>query len=97
MRSATQSWLRRFAEKITADQVGSPLGLRISHREQLGLATHHTLQVKLAHQPLDGAAGHLDALPLQLPPELASDVHLEMLHADARDLGLELDVTSGRR
>jgi hypothetical protein len=83
--------------EVTADQVGGPLGLRISHRGPLRLATHHTLQAKLAHQPLDGAAGHPDALPLELPPELAGAVHLEVLLPDALDLGLELGVTPGPR
>jgi threonine dehydrogenase-like Zn-dependent dehydrogenase len=51
----------------------------------------------LAHQPLDGAAGHPDALPLELPPELSGAIHLEVLLPETLDLGLELGVTPGPR
>jgi hypothetical protein len=69
---------------VAADQVGGPLGLRIAHRGPLRLAAHDALQAKLTQQPLDGAAGHPDALPVELPPELAGAVHLEVLLPDIR-------------
>jgi hypothetical protein len=49
--------------------------------------------VKLAHQPLHGAAGHRDPLPVQLPPHLAGAIDAEVLGMDAGDLCLELGVT----
>jgi hypothetical protein len=89
--SATHSWLGRVAVKSRPTR-SAGLGLRIGYRGSLGLATHHALQAELAHQPLDGAAGDLDTLPLELPPHLAGAVHLEVLLPDALDLGLELGV-----
>jgi hypothetical protein len=42
-------------------------------------ATAHTLQVKLTHQPLDGAASHRDAFATQLPPDVPGAVDPEVL------------------
>jgi hypothetical protein len=75
--------------ELPVDQVGRPLGLRIADGGALGLAADRALEAELAHQPLDGAAGHLDALALQLPPDLAGAVHLEVLLPHPLDLDLE--------
>jgi hypothetical protein len=45
--------------------------------------------IELAHQALDGAAGHHDALAVELSPDLAGAV-AEVLAMDACDLGLQL-------
>src|SRR5262249_21777491 len=44
---------------------------------------------QLAHQPLHRAPGHDDALPAQLPPDLARPVDLEVGVVDAQNLPLE--------
>ena len=52
-----------------------------------GLPRIDTLQAHRSHQPLDGAAGHRDALPVELPPDLAHAVDAEVLREHALDLG----------
>jgi hypothetical protein len=79
--------------EVTIDQVRGSRGSRIRRGGPAGLATADTLQAQLAHQPLDGAAGHRDPLTVQLPPHLAGAVDAELLGMDAADLGLELAVT----
>jgi hypothetical protein len=61
----------------------------------VGLATADALQVKLAHQPLHGAAGHGDPFAVQLPPHLAGAVDAKVLGVDPADLDLQLGVTDG--
>ena len=39
-----------------------------------------------SHQPLHGAAGNVKALALQLPPDLAHAIDVEVLREDAGDL-----------
>lgn len=58
---------------------------RGSHR----LATDYPLQTQIAHQPLDGASGHSEALAVHLPPDLTHAVNAEILGEDAHDLGLQ--------
>jgi len=55
-----------------------------------GLATAHTLQVKLTHQPLHGAASHGDPFAVELAPDLAGAIDAEVLGVDPADLGLQL-------
>ena len=51
------------------------------------LAADDALQAHASHQPRHGAAGHVLALPPQLPPDLAHAIDLEVLLEHARDLG----------
>ena len=74
-------------------QVSWPGGGCIGRGGSAALAPTHTLQVKLTHQPLHGAAGHGDPFAVQLPPDLAGAVDAESglgVHPD--DLGLEVIV-----
>lgn len=48
--------------------------------------THHALQTQRTHQALHCAAGDLDLLAPQLPPNLASTVDTEVLLVDAQNL-----------
>jgi hypothetical protein len=59
------------------------------------LATDYPLQTQIAHQPLDGASGHGEALAVHLPPDLAHAVNAEILGKDAHDLRLQILITPG--
>jgi len=65
----------------------------VADRRPHGLASDHTLQAKVRHQPLDGAAGNRKAFSPQLPPDLARAVDAEILVVDALDLRHERLVT----
>jgi hypothetical protein len=55
----------------------------------VGLAAADAFQAQFAHEALDGAAGHRDPLPVQLPPHLAGAVDPEVLGMDPTDLDLQ--------
>ena len=75
-------------------QVSGPGGGCIGGGGSAALAPAHTLQAKLTHQPLHGAAGHGDPFAVQLPPDLAGAVHPELLGVDPGDLDLQLLVAA---
>jgi hypothetical protein len=83
--------------EVAIHQVGRARRGRVGCGGAAGLATADTLQVKLAHQPLDRAAGHRDSLAVQLPPDLAGTVDAELLGVDPSDLALELGVAHSAR
>jgi NAD(P)-dependent dehydrogenase (short-subunit alcohol dehydrogenase family) len=58
------------------DQVRRPGGVLVSDRGPAGLAPHHTAQPELAHEPFDGAPGHLDTSTVERQPSLSSSAHL---------------------
>jgi hypothetical protein len=58
--------------KVTIYQVRGSGGGRIRRGGPAGLATHGATQPQLAHQALDGAAGHRDPLAVQLAPHLGA-------------------------
>ncbi|REH27636.1 hypothetical protein BCF44_12924 [Kutzneria buriramensis] len=57
--------------EVTFHQVSRPSGLRRRPRRARGLVARQPTQPRLAHEPLDRAPGHEDALPVQLSPDLA--------------------------
>jgi hypothetical protein len=57
-----------------------------------GLAAHDPGDAQLTHEPLDGAAGDLEAFAAQLPPDLAGAVDLVVVVPDPLDLELELGI-----
>ena len=59
------------------------------HRRPDRLAADDALKADRPHQARHGAAGDLEALPPQLPPDLAHAIDLEVLGEDAADLGLQ--------
>ena len=59
------------------------------------LAADHPLKAHAPHQPLHGASGNIDALALQLPPDLADAVDPEVLLEHAPDLDLESLIALG--
>jgi hypothetical protein len=61
----------------------------VAHRGAHPLAADHPFKAHLLHQPGDRAAGNVEALPLQLPPDLAHAVDAEVLLEHAPHLDLE--------
>ena len=57
------------------------------------LAASGALEVEVAHEPGDGAAGHWYAFAMQLPPDFSDSVDAEVVRVDAADLRLQLRVT----
>ena len=98
-RSATQSRLGAGgANRRCTRSAGRDSG-RVGDRGALGLAAHRTGQTQLGHQPLDGAAGHRDALTVEHQPHLARPVHPVVCGVDTLDRGFEAgiaDLTPGR-
>jgi hypothetical protein len=66
---------------------------RVGNRRAHPPAADHPLQSHFLHQPGDRAAGDIEALPPQLPPDFAHAVDLEVLVEHAPDLPHQLDVT----
>src|SRR3979490_1110077 len=80
-------WARRV--KLAIDVVQRTRVPRVADRGPDRLAADHALQSHASHQPLYGAAGNVKALALQLPPDLAHAIDLEVLRKDAGDLRLQ--------
>ena len=70
----------------------------VADRRPHRLATDHTLQAQVRHQPLDRAAGDREAFSLQLPPDLTRAVDAEVLLEDPlnRDLQFGVPPRAGR-
>jgi hypothetical protein len=61
----------------------------VAHRGADRLAADDPLEAHLAHQPGDGAASNIEALPLELPPDLTHAVDSEVLLEHAPHLDFE--------
>lgn len=59
------------------------------------LPTHDAAQAETPHQSFDGATHHLNAFPLQLPPDLVGAIDLEIGLPDPLDMGNQEFVPSG--
>lgn len=62
------AWSRRT--EVTVDEVRSPLVGRIRNRGPDLLFPGHTFPAVGCHEPFHRAAGHLDALPVEMSPHL---------------------------
>ncbi len=67
--------------------------LTIAHRGAHRLASDHARQPYRPHQPSDRAAGDIEALPLQLPPDLADTIDPEVGLEHAPHLDCERSIT----
>src|SRR5690606_26311002 len=74
-----------------------PACLLVADRGAAPAAASDALKPGLAHQPLDRAAGDLDAVQAQLPPHLAGPVEALGLLVDPADLDHQLCVALGPR
>jgi hypothetical protein len=82
--------VRPLGAELSIDPVQRARSLGIGHRRSHALASHHPAQPQPAHQALHRAARHLDALAIELLPDLvcAVDAHVGVPHA--LDLGQQL-------
>src|SRR4030081_1628844 len=87
IRNPQRIWARRV--KLAIDVVQRTRCRLVADRGPDRLAADHALQSHASHQPLYGAAGNVKALALQLPPDLAHAIDLEVLRKDAGDLRLQ--------
>src|SRR5262249_34718520 len=60
-------------------------------------AAHNPLQPERSHQSFDGTAGDGDAIPSELPPNLAGAVDLEVIIVHAPDFTRNLSIASKAR
>ena len=74
-------------------QISRTRSCRVGDRGALDLAAHRPGQTELSHQPLDGAAGHLDTLTVERQPHLACPIHPVVRRVHPFDLGLEARIT----
>jgi hypothetical protein len=72
------------------DQVRRSLRVRVGDGRLPPLATTNPLQTNDIHQPFDCAAGHLDALAVELQPDLAGSVDAVVLTVHPGDLDLQI-------
>lgn len=75
----------------TVERVGGQL---VRKRRLDRLATDDPLKPHDLHEPCDGAAGNVEALPLQLPPDLAHAIDPEVLLKDTAYLDLQNDIAA---
>src|SRR5690606_18507499 len=59
------------------------------------LSPDDPLQAHRPHKPCDGAAGDIEAFPLQLPPDLAHAIDAKVLLEDTTYLDLQADIAAG--
>ena len=97
MKSATHKRLGAVAVKSRSTRSVGPLGALVGDRRAPRLAADDARQPGLAHQPLDRAARHRDALGLQLPPHLPRAVEAARGVIDAADLRQQLAVAQRPR
>ena len=82
--------------ELAIDQVGrTVLALVGAGGDLVGPAPAGPGKAQLSHQSLDGAAGHPDALSVELGPDLVGSIDLEVVAPDAKDLASELLVAHG--
>ena len=83
--------VRRVRREIAVHQVRRPVLRRVGDRgpRLLPPAAAHPAQPQLPHQPLHGAPGRRDALPIELVPHLPGAVPLAAVLPDAQDLLLQ--------
>ncbi len=84
--------IRAFCPELALDQICRTMGAFVGDRGSASTATAHALQARRFHEPSDSATGHRDALAVQLEPDLARSVDLEVRAVHALDLPDEFGV-----
>ena len=87
--------IRRRRPELAVDAVQWAGCRPVADRRPDRLAADHALQADDPHQPLHRAAGNSASFPLQLPPDLARTVDLEILREHAPDIRLERLIPPG--
>lgn len=62
---------------------------------RIGFPRMTPLQAYRSHKPGDSATGGVEALPLQLPPDLTHAIDLEVLIEHPSYLDLQTDIAAG--
>ena len=87
--------VRRQCLELTVYAVERTGGRLVRERRFDRLATDDPLKPHRPHQPGRGATGDIEALPLQLPPDLAHAIDPEVLLKDTAYLDLQSDIAAG--
>ena len=83
--------------EVPLDQIiGAVLAVIVAGGDLESLAPPGSRQSQVAHQALHAAAGHPDALPVELGPHLVRPVYLEVLGVHPGYLLLEVLVANRR-
>ena len=67
-----------LGSELPIDAIKRTWRFGVGNRGALRLASAHTLQTLLTHQPLDGTACHGDTLPVELQPDLVCAIDLQV-------------------
>src|SRR5262245_27332747 len=89
--------IRPNGNELALDQICRILRLVAADSGSAFATAHNPLQPERSHQSFDGAAGNGDAIPSELPPNLAGAVDLEVIIPDALDLLRDLDIAPNPR
>ena len=87
--------VRRRREEVPVHPVERAWAGLVTDRRADRFATNDALQPHHPHKPSDSAAGDVEALPLQLPPDLAHAIDLEVLIEHPAYLDLQADIAAG--
>ncbi len=87
--------VRGRGDEVTVHQVRGPLGTRIGDRGDHLLAADRSGDTEVTHEAFDGAAGHHNVLPVQVPPDLPGAVDAVVGLVRLSDQGLQLGVADG--
>jgi hypothetical protein len=87
--------VRRCGLERALDEISRPLSREVRYRRLVALATNHTADAKLTHQPLHRAACNVEAFAFELPPDLARPVDTKVLDVHAQHLNFEFSVSFG--
>jgi hypothetical protein len=87
--------IRRGSLELSVHPVERAWSRFVRDRRADRLAPDNALKVHGPHEPSDGAPGDIDALPLQLPPDLAHAIDPEVLLEDTAYLDLQGNIAAG--
>jgi hypothetical protein len=80
--------------EIALDQIARQCCAVVGNRRAASPASNHSLQAHPAHKSLDRTARSHDALPPQLPPDLAGAVDLQISLVNALDLANQFGIAT---
>lgn len=87
--------VRRGSLELAVHPVERARSRLVRDRRSDRLAADDALKAHRPHEPGDGATGHVEALLLQLPPDLAHAVDAEVRLENAAYLDLQCNVAAG--
>jgi len=87
--------VRRGSLELAVHPIERAWGGLVGDRRSDRLATNDALQAHCPHKPSNSATGDVEALPLQLLPDLANAIDLEVLIKYPAYLDLQADIAAG--